>query len=301
MNRRVLFLFLYFILYCLGSQKEIEFKTTTSFNPSQRENVETFVLIWLDATIDMNEDTIISQTKLRAIVNSLFTFHTIDEAIHFIQNVNKEKVFLIVSGSLGWALIERTEMNDLSQLDSIYIFCRDESKHKALMEQEHKVRGVFTNIDPLCRRLKEDIKQTCNDLLPISVAPGAFNKDQSITDKQKQEKQVTFLRAQLHRELLFTMEYPDDARLDLVEFCMNIYADNQTEREFIEELRTEYHIGKAVWWYEKLFFLQKKQTLLFAGTHGRVFYTKCSILLSSVKIFPCYINFISLSKIFICN
>jgi hypothetical protein len=196
----------------------------------------------------MNEDTIISQTKLRAIVNSLFTFYTIDETIHFIENVNEEKVFLIVSDSFGWTLIERTEINDLSQLDSIYIFCQDESKHKLLMEREHKVRGVFTDINLLCKRLKKDIKQTSNDLLPISVAPGTFSKDKSMMDKQKQ---VTFLRAQLHRELLFTMEYPDNARLDLVEFCTHIYADNQTERELIEELRNEYHTDKSIWWYEK--------------------------------------------------
>jgi len=215
---------------------------------SQPENVEIFILIWLDVTINMNEDTIISQTKLRAIVNSLFLFHTIDETIKFIKNVKDEKVFLIISGSLGWELIERTDTNKLSQLDSIYIFCRDKSKHKVLRKQDHKVRGIFTDIDPLCVRLKEDLKQTLNDFLPISVAPVTSNKNKSIIDKQKQEKQVKFLCAQLHRELLLTIEYPDDARLNLVQFCMNIYKDNETEREFIEEFKNEYHTGKAVWW-----------------------------------------------------
>ncbi len=233
-----------FILARIGSQKEFDSKTIP-LDASQRENVESFVLIWLDVTINMNEDTIISQTKLRAIVNSLRTFHTIDETIHFIKNVKEQKVFLITSSSLGCELLEKTEMNDLSQLDSIYIFCRDESKHKALMGRDHKVRGIFTNIDRLCIRLKDDLKQTSNDLLPISVAPGTFKRDESITDKQKQ---IAFLRAQLHRELLFTMEYPDDARFDLVQFCKNVYQDNETELEFIEELRNEYHTGKAVWW-----------------------------------------------------
>ena len=196
----------------------------TSELTAQRENVESFVLIWLDVTINKNEDTIISQTKLRSIVNSLFTFHTIDETIIFIENIKEEKVFLIISGSLAWELIERSEMSELSQLDSIYVFCRDESKHKSLMERDYKVRGVFIDIDPLCNRLKEDLQQTVNDLLPISVAPGAFNKDKSIPNKQKQEKQVTFLCAQLHRELLFTMEYPEDARIDLVQFCTKIIS-----------------------------------------------------------------------------
>jgi hypothetical protein len=212
---------------------------------SQRENVESLVLICLYITINNNDDTIISQTKLRAIVNSLLTFHTVDDTINFIKNVKEEKVFLIISGTLGWELIKRTEMNELSQLDSIYVFCHDESKHKVLMEREYKVRGIFTSIDPLCLRLKEDMKQTLNDLLPISVAPNTSNKDKSIVDK---EKQVIFLCAQLHRELLFTMEYSDDARLELVEFCAKSYQDNDTERAFIKELQKDYHTGKAVWW-----------------------------------------------------
>jgi hypothetical protein len=210
--------------------------------------VEAFVLIWLDSTINTNEDTINSQTKLRAIVNSLFTFHSIDKTIQFIKNVKEEKVFLIISGSLAWELIQRDEIKELPQLDSIYVFCHDESKHKDLINLHGKVRGIFTSIDPLRVRLKEDMEKSVNDLLPISVASGSLNKDKSVTEKQKHDKQVTFLCAQLHRELLFTMEYPDDARLDLVHFCASTYQDNKVELKFIEELRDKYHMGKAVWW-----------------------------------------------------
>ena len=230
-------------------------------------------MVWLDASIDMNEDKIISQTKLRAIVNSFVTFHIIEDAIHFIQNIHREKVFLIISSALVWPLTNRTEMKNLSQLDSIYVFCRNQSKHRPLIKAEHKMRGVFTDIDRLCTRLKEDLKQASNDLLPISVAPGTIGRDQSMINKQKQEKQMTFLRAQLHRELLLTMEYSEDARLELVAFCKNIYADNQTERAFIEEFETDYHPSKSVWWYaEPSIFLPS--TLL---SHSQVYSTNISL------------------------
>jgi hypothetical protein len=232
----------FFLLHYLGS-KTITSDISEVISP--RENVETFVLIWFDMATNKNEDTIIFQSKLRAIINSLFIFHTIDETINFIKNIKEEKVFLILSDLFEWELIERIEMNKLSQLDSIYIFYHDKSKHKTLTKRDDKIRGIFTDIDSLCIRLKEDLKQSLNDLLPISVAPNASNKNKSTTDK---EKQVAFLCAQLHRELLFTMEYPDDAQLDLIEYCMNIYKDNETEREFIEELRDEYDTGKAIWW-----------------------------------------------------
>jgi hypothetical protein len=214
-----------------------------------RKNVENCVVIWLDATIDKTQDTINSQAKLRTIINSLVTCHTIDETLQFIDKVPDEKVFLIVAGSLGWPLIDLGIVGKLQQLDSIYIFCQNESAHTALMDREHKVRGVFTSIDSLCTRLKTDIRQTLNDLLPFSVAPGTVNtQDSNETNDAKKKKQVNFLCAQLHRELLFTMEYPENARSDLVEMCKSEYEGNASELRNINELQSGYHSGKAVWW-----------------------------------------------------
>lgn len=197
-----------------------------------------FILIWFNIASNKNPITITSQTKLRSIINSLFIFHTIDETIQYLKTTKDEKIFLIISDSFGWELLDR---NEISQLNSIYIF----SQHRNLLEQNSKIHDIFTDIDSLCIRLKEDLKQLLHNLSSISIIPTTSIKNKSIIDKQKQ---VTFLCSQLHSELLLTMECSTDARINFVEFCMSIYRDNEIEREFIEELRNEYHPSKAIWW-----------------------------------------------------
>ena len=75
----------------------------------------------------------------------------------------------------------------------------------------------FVKIDPLCARLKEDTEQALKNLLPISTTSGTS------ADEKNQEK---FLCAQLHRDLLFTMEYNNNARSELADFCSKIYNSN---------------------------------------------------------------------------
>ena len=196
---------------------------------------ESFVLIWLDQTIKRNQDTIDSEEKLRAIVNSLITCQTITRALEIIQQVQDQQIYLIVSGELGKELLSMNQISNSSKLDSIYIFCHDQQKYEALRQLSDKVRGIFVKIDPLCVDLKEHIEQAMKNVLPIST-----------TSAEKDA--VKFLCSQLHRDLLLTMEYSNNARLEFADYCSNIYKFNPTEFKDIEELRTQYHAGKAIPW-----------------------------------------------------
>jgi hypothetical protein len=200
---------------------------------------ESFVLIWLDETIDKNYDTVDSKQKLRAIVNSLVTCHTINQTIDFIEQVQDQQIYLIVSGELGKQIISFNQIIESSKLNSIYIFCNNQPKYAYLVQPYSKVRAVFVEIDPLCDRLKEDIQQALNNVLPISTTSGAS------TDE---ENQVKFLCSQIHRDLLFTMEYNNNARSELAEFCSSISKSNPKQLKEIEELKSEYHAGKAIRW-----------------------------------------------------
>lgn len=200
---------------------------------------ESFVLIWLDQTIKMNYDTVESEEKLRGIVNSLVTCREISEAIDFMKQVQDQQIFLIVSGELGKQLIAVNEIMDSSKIDSVYIFCHDKIKYEKLVQTSNKVRGIFIEIDPLCARLKEDTEQALKNLLPISTTSKTSANENS---------QVKFLCSQLHRDLLFTMEYNNNARFELADYCANIYKSSPADLKQINELRTSYHAGKAIWW-----------------------------------------------------
>ncbi|CAF1140878.1 unnamed protein product [Adineta ricciae] len=201
--------------------------TRTSTSESKAEN---FVLIWLDATIQTNRDTLESEEKLRSIVNSLVTCHSIDQAKDFMQ-----EIYLIVSGRLAKELISMTEIIDNTKLNSIYIYCSQKVEYEDLVHRCEKIRDIFDDIDSLCACLKQDTEQALKNLLPMST----------VTDEKNQAK---FLCAQLHRDLLFTVESTNDAKLELADYCYNIYKSVPTQIRYIEELRTEYHAGNAIHW-----------------------------------------------------
>ena len=221
--------------------------SSSSSSATGRKSVEIFELIWLDVTVNKNKDALNSEQELRAIINSLRTYSAIDEAIAFIRTVPEKQVYLIISGTLGRKFLERDEVKDLSQIDSIYIFCNKESDYVDLKQKSYKVRDVFVDVDKLCERLKKDTNQSLKNRVPISGMSGTSSTCHSDESRQC-EKEVRFLCSRLHRDLLLSMEYPDDARNDFVAFCSDEYQGNTTELQFIEELKRGYHAGKAIWW-----------------------------------------------------
>ena len=207
--------------------------------PTTEINEESFVLIWLDETIQKNEDTVGTEQRLRAIVNSLHTCHQISEAVDIIARVKDQQVYLIVSGGLGKQVVRSNDIIDSPKLNSIYIFCHDRSKYEALAQSYEKVRGVFVDVDPLCARLKADTERALENLLPISTTAG---------DSAAQKNREKFLRAQLQRELLFTMECNNNAQWELADFCADRYRSTPAELKYIQELRDHYHAGMALSW-----------------------------------------------------
>jgi hypothetical protein len=207
--------------------------------PIPDTKAEKFVLIWLDLNINKNYDSVESEQKLRAIVNLLVTFDKIRDAIDFINRVQDQQIYLVVSGELAKKLLCNNEIVDFSKLNSVYIFCQNQLRYAELVKLSNKVRAVFVDIDALCARLKEDIEPTSKNLLPISTTSGTS------ADNENQEK---FLCAQLHRDLLFTMEYSNNARSELADFCFEIYQSDKKQLDYIKELRTKYHAGKAISW-----------------------------------------------------
>ncbi|CAF0988663.1 unnamed protein product [Adineta steineri] len=229
------------------TKASMKYTDSSSMSMSAIESkAEGFVLIWLDKTIQQNQDTTDSEQKLRAIVNSLVTFQEINDVKNFIEQIQDQQIYLIVSGELGEKLVSTNQIIDSPKLNSIYIFCRDQQKYTKLTQQSNKIRAVFIEIDPLCARLKEDTEQALKNLLPISTTS---------EDSKNEINQIKFLCSQLHRDFLFTIEYNNNARLELADFCSNIYKSSIQNLKYVEELRTKYHAGKAIWWYSRETFL----------------------------------------------
>ena len=117
--------------------------------------VQNFHLVWLDGNIDKinDEDCRNSITKLRQVVNTVNTFTNADECIDFISGIKEEKAFMISSGAFGQTTVP--VVHDMAQVSTIYIFCGHKARHEQWVKQWPKVKGVFTDITPICEALKQ--------------------------------------------------------------------------------------------------------------------------------------------------
>src|SRR5689334_4041863 len=101
-------------------------------NVPQRVNtrmVQNVLLIWLDNdTNDGSADCRNTITQLRRVVNSINTFTDGDQCIEFINSINDNKACMIISASFGQHIVP--SVHNMSQVDSIFIFCSNQQIHK---------------------------------------------------------------------------------------------------------------------------------------------------------------------------
>ncbi|CAF1246312.1 unnamed protein product [Adineta steineri] len=122
------------------------------------QRMQNVLLIWLDSNINDNDadcDNTIQQ--LTRIVNNINTFTDPEECFEFIQTITNNKICMIVSGSLGQHIVSR--VHDMSQVDSIFIFCDNQEWHKQWAKEWSKIKGVYTDITSICEGLKQAAHQ----------------------------------------------------------------------------------------------------------------------------------------------
>ncbi len=120
-----------------------------STSATERRIVQNFVLIWLSDDIDKSDvkfqNAII---QLRRFANIINIFTDPDQCVDFLSEITNEKAYILISGILGQRIVPL--IHDISQLDLVYIFCENTSQEKQWVQEWSKVKGVFTQISPLC-------------------------------------------------------------------------------------------------------------------------------------------------------
>jgi hypothetical protein len=207
----------------------------TSASHSKARIIENFVVVWLDPQVDeFKDDYEKSITQLRRIVNSIKTYNEIDKCLQFLRTIKDERIFVIVSGGLGRQIIE--DLQIMRTVVTVYIFCYDKDTHKKWAINYTKIKEVFTEIDPLCKMLKEDVRQSNSDLISFSVITPAT----VITEESLNELDQSFMYSQLLKEILLEMTYDNNAKDELVKFCRIQYEKNPGELDVIKEFAKYY-------------------------------------------------------------
>ena len=208
--------------------------------------IQNFQLIWLDESINENDDDFRNSIKiLRQIINTIKTFIDADECINFINKIQDETVFVICSGAFGERIVPI--IDDKKQINAIYILCRNKTtQHEKWAKEWSKVKGIYTNIEPIRQALKQATRDSDHNAVSISFATtdntpaNALNKD--ILD-------CSFMYTQILKEILLTINFNQRHITDFLNYSRIQFADNSFELRNVDNIEKEYRDHQPIWWY----------------------------------------------------
>jgi tetratricopeptide (TPR) repeat protein len=150
---------------------------------------------------------------------------------------------MIISGSLGQHIVPR--VHDMSQVDSIFIFCGNKKRHEQWAKEWPKIKGVFTDIKPICEALKQAAQQCEQNAISISfMATGGSN-----TTKKLDQLDPSFMYTQIMKEILLTITFEQKHITEFIDHCRDVLVDNEPELKNVDELRRKYRNRTPIWWY----------------------------------------------------
>jgi hypothetical protein len=219
-------------------------KGATVYQRDETRMVQNIRLIWLDSNIDdHNEDYHNTISQLRRVVNTINTFIDGDQCVQFINNIDNEKACVLISGLLGEHIVPR--VHDMSQVDSIFIFCSNQNKHEQWTKEWPKIKGVFTEISLICDVLKQAAKQCEQNITPISFM--ATNGD--LSNKNLNRLDCSFMYTQIMTEILLAIRFEEGHIKEFIQHCYDVFAENEKALNTIKQLQQEYHDKTPIWWY----------------------------------------------------
>ena len=208
--------------------------------------VQNFLLVWLDGSIDEenNDDCRNSITKLRQIVNTVNTFTAVDECIDFITDVKYEMIFMIISGPFSQTIVPIIQ--DIPQVSSVYIFRENKTTPVQWAKQWSKIKGVFTDVTPICEALKQAAYDCDKNLVPISIfkLPNDGPSNQNLDQLDQ-----SFMYTQTLKEILLTITFEQKHINEFLTYCREQFVDNTFQLKNVDKFEQEYHLHQPIWWY----------------------------------------------------
>jgi tetratricopeptide (TPR) repeat protein len=172
-----------------------------------------------------------------------------DECIDFINEIKEEKIFMISSGTLGKTTVPI--VHDQPQISTIYIFCGDETRHEKWVQNWPKIKGVFTDITPICEALKQAAEECDQNMVSISLV----KVTDEVTNQNLNELDPSFMYTQILKEILLLIDFEEGHIHKFLTYCREQFDGNITQLKNIDKLETEYHLYQPIWWYTYQCFL----------------------------------------------
>ncbi|CAF1447003.1 unnamed protein product [Adineta ricciae] len=226
-------------------QRLATFQKANELNRIKIEETQDVSVIWLDTHIhNSNPDYQNAITHLQHIVNDIYTFTDNDECIDFILTLTDTDVCLITSGSVGQRLVPC--VHDISNIDSIFIFCDDQNRHEQWAINWCKVKSVSIDIIHICEQLTKIIRRYELTAIPVSFVQSG---------KRLDRLEPSFMYTKIIKEILLTIQFNDKHIKQFVKYCCDNFVDTEVDRKKVKQLKDEYHQYTPIWWYTTQRFL----------------------------------------------
>ncbi|CAF0815753.1 unnamed protein product [Adineta ricciae] len=219
------------------------------------DNLETFSLIWLDASVNKTDDNQHTQDELRATIHQLKTFEDSERCLkHILSTGNGDRIVLIVSGSLGRTIVPR--IHNLDQVLSVYVYCQDQTANEQWSSRYPKVKAVVTDTKELIVRIQIDQEKRQQsriyEPLPISIFDTKIVHAKLTTNLQGH-----LVHSQLLINCLLQMRTDTTDKNELISISKKIYRKNRAELTIINEFEQKYSSDTAISWYTRDTFLSR--------------------------------------------
>lgn len=212
--------------------------------------IQNFVLIWLNPHADESDVEFQNDVRqIRRFVNIINVFTDSDRCVDFLSEIKNEKAYIIISDAREQHIVSL--IHDILQLDSIYLFCESMSQQEQWMQQWSKIKGIFTEISPICDLLQIAIRQYDQDPIPISFIP--TNTD--LSNENLDQLDQSFMYTQILKEILLEINFDKQSIKDFANCCRNQCAENAPGSEIIVKFERDYDLHSPVWWYSSYGFL----------------------------------------------
>jgi tetratricopeptide (TPR) repeat protein len=150
---------------------------------------------------------------------------------------------MIISGSFGQQIVPR--VHDMSQVDSIFIFCGNKKRHEQWAKEWPKIKGVFTEIAPICEALKQAAQQSEQNTVSISFMAA----NTSASKKNLDQLDSSFMYTNILKEILLSIEFQEKHFKEFIDYCREQFYENDQELNNIKKFEREYRTKTPIWWY----------------------------------------------------
>ncbi|CAF0724815.1 unnamed protein product [Adineta steineri] len=216
-------------------------KILADVSQPRRRMVRNCSLLWLDECMDETNDVFQNNlAQLQTITNDVNVFNQRDECIDFLTDVQDIKCFLVVENTITQQIMPL--INDIRQLDSVYILSDIKILHEECAKKWQKIKGIHINIDDLHKALQLDIKKCNRDSIAMSFI--TVNDIESTNNLNQLEP--TFMYTQIFKDILLDMEHGEQAIKQFIAYCKN---NNSISSNNIDIFEKDYHAHSAIWWY----------------------------------------------------